>query len=1254
MERELPDSGILREFFSSQMHASHMADHEKVFQERVVETRAVLGRYRRIDTAIALSVSDLWPANTASPIKHIFAWDVLLDLGQSDPDAQPIASYAEFQAFAKALYAAWPDFPSLEDFAPEADWGQTRVCLGLDFVPMFYGSCIERTPDFVEAFRITYADHPEALAHMDLTVATQARIIEAIPDMRTAPVSELRCGYVEIPPGDFWEACRAALLRVGRDIASWRQKAGPELQTRFDEFKAPLAWNTFGNAVMQGMALPFLAVVEEGEWIPVSVRSGPGVVIDHWANQDVAGVSSQTHRMLARFVAERFRRTVMGPMTPVIGDIACKDLSVSCISSADSGVYLICTCGHSSNERISRAAKEVYAKLRGGAPLHFRFADGRALMLSKAEAMGPSVDELRILIVVTQSSTAFGMIAIPERPVRLMPLADFITIFDSLNDLTELERYWKYVDEQRALLSTSFSGPADLFASYKDSHGVLIDGAISPTLIGLDPHWGTSWRFRELTTFWSRAPHVFPDSSSGWELDDGTEGVIVLKSRHHNALAYSTTVDACTVQAQITINPDMKIEDGRMVDMFAQLLVDSLYRCRELISDAPLFELSHVVFNCEPDSSSNIDTNQPPEPLEKFDSVVISASQEVSHKCKFHLKLDVCAVLAGLNGATDGAFEIRCLVETLKACHTACGIDFPQGLTDRLLAKASESARYHLKVVNRYVDVPDYVTPVIPSPTEYKLARKHLAMAMKELGLSPGRYELSEAKMRIDPASQRLHLHIENRLSSLDRHQLLQACIEQHDALLVTERLKVQRARQSLAHAVEYDRLDVVEDARKEFGTAARHYRYLLEKVVSSSNIGVEPVDDNVLRELVGLVDWYMVLTGASDTLHNGLDVGGVDIDDSFIPEIFYSANSGEREEQFMREYAKSRLGIDINQQDAVEGASAELLSSPKIREAFLADLGFELQHLLNALAVLSQAQRYGFDHELALSYTAEPDRIVQVLIESVEGLQIDEADRIVQFLTLSGAGVRRLPGRDVDEIDVPHWEHSKRLHRYAIRPLVVDGAALRWGAEQASRATNIWMSSVRDGYLPADFDWPNVEPAIREIKEGIEKRLEVCTEQIFRRHTPYVVRGLNFFKRYHGEGFEDVGDFDGLAYWPGTNTLVTAECKYNQPSYTMKDGRRLRDKIFGKAEDDRAGQFSRILRRRLFVTKHRARMLELLKWPAAGDKAAQDVELYVSRDVYYWMVHPPYPVQTKFVRVDALDCWIKNEIIEQPVIKHE
>ena len=319
-------------------------DQESYFSKRLEATRELFRRYKRLDVAVALSASELWLANTGSSVKHIFAWCTLLELpGESQGDMS-IDSYEDFKAFTEELYASWPEFPMLEDFSPEADWGQIKVRLGQNFVPMFYGSCIERVPDFVEAFRITYAHIPEAQAHMDLAIALQARIIESIPELMNSVSTEAPCAHVEVATEGFWLNCKSMLQQIGDELAIWRNKAGYALETRFGDFKAPLKSDYFGNAVMQGMALPFLAVEKDGGWIPMSVRSAPGLIIDHWANKNLNGISPSTHRKLAEFVAERFQRTLMGPLTLYVDGTACKDLPISCIIPGNSGIYLFCRC----------------------------------------------------------------------------------------------------------------------------------------------------------------------------------------------------------------------------------------------------------------------------------------------------------------------------------------------------------------------------------------------------------------------------------------------------------------------------------------------------------------------------------------------------------------------------------------------------------------------------------------------------------------------------------------------------------------------------------------------------------------------------------------------------------------------------------------------------------------------------------------------------------------------------------------------
>jgi len=1224
---------------------------ESKFQRRIEQTGSVLRRYKRIDAALALSISDLWPANVASPIKHMFAWSVLLRTEEASSDALAIATYEEFVGFVNALYAVWPDFPMLEDFASEADWGQTRVRLDSDFVPIFYGSCIERIPDFVEAFRISYADVETAQVDMNLAVAAQTCIIKSMPELAKASMPQPGIGDVEVPPEKFWLTCRSTIIQLGQDLANRRTHASKDLEASFGALKDPLTHDGFGNAVMAGEVLPYLAVTDGDSWVPISVRNMPGVVIDYWAALHAQGVGAEVHRRFGRFIAERFRHSRIGPITLFVGETAIHQLPISCLIPSKSGVYLVCACDHQSYPQASNASQDVYDALKRGERAHFQLADGRRFYLGSDRSRYLKADEVRVLIVLTQSGTALGMLDPVVRPARLMPLADFITIFDDLDQPDDIESFWKFMDGQRAMFSPFSSGLADQFASYKDSHGVLVDGAMEPSMLMLDTSWGTSRRFKELSSFWALAPSRFPTDSTGWRLSSATSGVTRMESRRLPLLGFSTQVDACTVQTLVPIVPHLQEIDGRMLEMFARLLTDQFFRQRDLMSTMPLLQLPHLILTCGVDARDVIEPEQAPESLATFPEVIVKTSRSEAQPHVILLTISTRAVLAGLNDSKDASFEVRCLIEALQRCHEEYGLTFSNDLVGALQSRATAAARFHLQQAQRLVDVPDFVDPVVPSPMDYKQARKHLAVAMQRSGLNPGRYELKDAKTKIDVGRDFLRNHIEQRLGSLDRHLLIRQCIEQHDALISAERFAVLRAQQSLAHDVEYDRFEAVEKARKDLGTAARHYRYLLEKVLSSTGVGAQQTTSEVLRELVGLVDWYKVLADAGDVLHTGVDVGGIEIDDFHVPQIFYSADSAERGEKYALEYARSRLGINLNDQDEVEGPLEELMADERMRQAFKQDLGFELRHLLSALVVLSQPVQLGLTDTLALSYVATAGRLSQLLMDNIEGLERSESAVILEFLTLSGPHIRRLAGRDVDESEVPYWEHNKRIHRYAIRPLIAEGDALRWGAETASRALNIWSASVRDGYLPADFSWPNVEPFIREIKEGIEKKLEARAGEVLLRHTPYVMRNLDFYRKFRSERFDDVGDFDVFAYWPLTNTLLVAECKYNQPAYSMKDTRRLRDKIFGKSEDDRNGQFSRILRRRQFLLQHRSRLLELLGWPSPQGDQPRDLEIYVSRVIHYWMVHPPYEVPTAFTRIDALDAWLTQQAVGAPAV---
>lgn len=405
-------------------HGKHK-EVEKAFLAQVQQTRTLLSSYVPADVANAIGLSELWPANAGCHVKHAFAWCVFLDTPLHGRGNRRIETYADFREFASALYAAWPHFPTLEDFSPEADWGHTKVHLGGRFVPIFYGSSIERVPDFIEAFRISYADEPDALAQMDLAIALQASIIEAIPHLAYAPVANAEPGQVDLPPEEFWAACCKVLQDVGQERIQWRQAAGKDLDAEVGSYNAPLTWAEFGNAAFTGEAVPFLGVNVAGTWYPVAVRSGPAAVVEHWANKNrkTSSVTSQVHLRLGQFASERFDNTLPRPVMLVTGGEVCAELTISCVISAKTGVYLICACDHDLLDEQAAAASRVLAKVHREGTARFKLVRGPEVLLSKDGVNGPSADELRVILVPTLAGTSLGMLNLPQEPVRLLPLA---------------------------------------------------------------------------------------------------------------------------------------------------------------------------------------------------------------------------------------------------------------------------------------------------------------------------------------------------------------------------------------------------------------------------------------------------------------------------------------------------------------------------------------------------------------------------------------------------------------------------------------------------------------------------------------------------------------------------------------------------------------------------------------------------------------------------------------------------------------
>lgn len=88
---------------------------------------------------------------------------------------------------------------------------------------------------------------------------------------------------------------------------------------------------------------------------------------------------------------------------------------------------------------------------------------------------------------------------------------------------------------------------------------------------------------------------------------------------------------------------------------------------------------------------------------------------------------------------------------------------------------------------------------------------------------------------------------------------------------------------------------------------------------------------------------------------------------------------------------------------------------------------------------------------------------------------------------------------------------------------------------------------------------------------------------------------------------------------------------------------RRLREKIFGRG--DKRGQIGKIERIN-FLAENYNDIRTLLNWnEPADDHDVKFINLYISRQTYWWLRYPPYETNINFVQVDALEAWLQENL---------
>lgn len=811
------------------------------------------------------------------------------------------------------MYAILPSFPTLEDYVPEPEWGEVKFPSNGSLLRIFYGGAVERISDFITAFNLVHGTNAKAIRDMHLSLSAQHHVLESVPRGSVGIVDDIKYGHVETPSKVFWQACRDAILSLSARVEFAEVSQG--LAVRLGVMPVPKRRTDFGDAVITGSALPVFLVEVGGRYFPLALRNAAATVIQHWAEKN----SPTSVQAIADFVFARFRNVIKGPLR-IVTRTDRQPFIFSAVIMGGPKPHLVIRLEEAGLAQLPKIERGLEKALNSGDwALQPKGLQGAMQIRSEDGVLPTALEQLELVAVLARVTTVPGVVKIPITKARVLSLSDFVTIFDSIEDMKELDRYWTFVDTHSSTVG-GFSGPADWFAAFRDSNALLIDGAVTPTMIALDPHWGSTWRHKMLTKYWNNAPPSFPNvTNTAWNVERDPDGLYQALAKRIPALSWSTVVGNCVVHFMLVADAQAIGRDkGRVLELLIHCLADILNQRRTILSGLSIFKYRQIVTTCR----AKMDSLVTQEDGDRSELPLFSDWQITDNVAGLTVDVVVQAnlqhVQKRLVDVTDASFEVAAISAWIEGLSSELGLPADTAVLNDLRCTSSQKPRFTMKIMQRIVDVPDHASPHIPGPEHYKVARRDLAIAFKDLGAKEGRYELATAKALIDSARDNFRALIHSRIALLRRTQLIRFCIEQLDALTAEYDREQTRIQMSLIHEVSYDRTKSFAEAHEQFTRQSRNYHYLLECCLSMPVSGSGDVPVETIVQLVASIDWLLVLYNASDVLHNGLDVAGLELDQFFIPRVYYTDMNDESQTAFAGETADIRLGIGLKATDEV------------------------------------------------------------------------------------------------------------------------------------------------------------------------------------------------------------------------------------------------------------------------------------------------------------------------------------------------
>ena len=1109
-------------------------------------------------------------------------------------------------------------------------------------------------------------EHP--LNHLEEMLKLSDSMINSLKaDPSIVAYDDISPGHIEIPSQEYWSNCKQFFKEF--NPYSYSREFLERFTIKVGDYNSKNRdLNKFIKASYEGSLVPFMFIKTNKSIFPVSPRWFIPVLIDSWSktfdkiyptllkikdlNMPVRvglGCGKVIENRIIKHKVSRFVHFMDKDKKPD------KFVFPFMVQSKKSLYFFSFLSPHLDESTIDEKLKNIHQGIESAKTLfnkNFTLGIPFERELRVYEESKQLV--LKFIVVCPHLSTGRSYFGIPEYlDATVLFMEELIAIIDELENIDKLDDFFEFIDSNKDKTGP-FIDFLDHLAVFKHSNGILIEGAIEPDKIILDPYEGTNLRYRTLSKFWSLFPNVnFFGHPQDWHVFKDAPNRIRLMSRSHFRLALYFEIGDTSLYINAPFE-NMDDQLGSTTDCFSQCLEHYLSKLSSILQNH-LFFKSHkkIQISLFPKGLIN---NKAPQ-LQHLKYLKKLANPFAIDCRKFEVswigfayifdETKIPGILSGQNGKSGEILIIKALIDEIEKRFPDPKVSYE--INKELQISRKGKPTHFISQIQKRASFPDFVDPSEPSIKYFKMAKKIIAIVAKESGLVEGIYNSNESKQKIDTLLPKIINHIDRRVKQFNLKQAIPFVLEKIDALIYKDKFEQDQYDILSSQSNISDDLNKQRTKQKEdFSKMSRNYRYLIEKFIQLSPFENKEFREEEFMEIIALINWFLEFITAGDQIYYDIfsEEMKMQIDNEFKVNIILSQSRKRNIASFNRYVLNRRMNVNMHR-DKVTFSTCSNSEQyfDKINIVFSKNLGFSFRNMIRLLYILS---RWGYETGKGEQtfFGATKKQIIDVC-QRVFGkfnieIQSESILKIIDFLTLKSENMCRVIGKR-DYPDIPIWERYKRHSRYTIRPFIEMDNQIYWGSHSVIKSGVLWSGSIEERMLPVDLEKPEIKQFLLNEKHLIEKKLEEKAFEISKRYTSNCDKNVFLNKRNKSQRHPyDLGDYDVLSYMEKPNIVLNVECKHLQAVFSLKDARDLKEELFGRNKLE-GSYVGKILKRHNYLKQNWQIIFNDIGWPIK--QTPQVISIFCSIEPYIWTYLPPVDVPITFLCIDELDIFISNKI---------